>query len=307
MKLSIIIPVYRTEHTLARCVESVLTQDFSDWEMWLVDDGSDDDAPTLCDELAQREERIHVIHQANAGLGPARNVALEKAQGEYVLFIDSDDYIEAHTLRPLVEIMNHAAPEVAFVEFPVYQWYGNAQKQKKLLVGNHRYEGQWDWWFNAQGYAHCYAWNKLFRRTAIAQTRFRNKKFEDAFFLSDLFKKPLVSLSTDQGLYYYCYNPQGITERARRSLSDLLEAHAQVLEALHWKCPEGIATKLFNNYCAQVLNVQIDVFRFCQGKVLLRRLPAHHTPKLMAQRLLGISLFCRIFNLFRRLCKFSLS
>ena len=303
MKLSIIIPVFRTEQTLARCVESVLAQKLKDWELWLVDDGSDDNAPKLCDDLAERDEHIHVIHQPNLGLGPARNAGLEKAQGEYVLFIDSDDYLASHTIRPLVKMMDEADEEVAFVEFPVYQWYGNAQKQKQLMVGNHRYEGLWDWWFNAQGYAHCYAWNKLFRRSAIGSTRFRNKKFEDAFFLSDLFRKPLVSLSTHQGLYYYCYNPQGITMQARRSLSDLLEAHTQVLEALHWKCPEGIAPKHFNDYCAYVLNVQIDVFRFCQGKVLLHRLPVHHTPKLMAQRLLNISLFCRIYNFLRSLCK----
>lgn len=303
MKLSIIIPVFRTEHTLARCVESVLAQKLEDWELWLVDDGSDDQAPKLCDDYAQRDERIHVIHQQNRGLGPARNAALEKARGEYVLFVDSDDYLASDTLRPLVRLMDEAEREVAFVEFPIYQWYGNAEKQELLSVGNRRYEGRWDWWFNAQGYAHCYACNKLFRRSAIGTTRFRNKKFEDAFFLSDLFRQPLVSLSSEQGLYYYCHNEQGITMQARRSLSDLLEAHTAVMEALHWRKPKGIAPRLFNDYCAHVLNVQIDVFRFAQGKVLLHRLPAHHTPKLLGQRLLGMRLFCLIFNLIRRLCK----
>ena len=98
MKVSIIIPVYRTEHTLARCVNSVLAQTYGNYEVIVVDDGSDDSAPALCDAYAQQDARIRVIHQPNAVLSAARNAGVENAKGEYIWFVDSDDFVAAVTL-----------------------------------------------------------------------------------------------------------------------------------------------------------------------------------------------------------------
>ena len=88
MRLSVIIPVYKAETTLKRCVDSILSQPFADWEMILVDDGSPDTFGRICDDYAKADERIKVIHQKNAGVSAARNRGLEAATGEYVSFID---------------------------------------------------------------------------------------------------------------------------------------------------------------------------------------------------------------------------
>lgn len=93
MKLSIIIPVYRAEDTLERCIGSILQQSFTSYELILVDDGSPDACPQLCDEYAGKDSRIHVIHKENGGLSDARNVGIKRAKGLYVTFIDSDDAI----------------------------------------------------------------------------------------------------------------------------------------------------------------------------------------------------------------------
>lgn len=92
-KVSVIVPVYRTEAYLKRCVDSLLNQTLQDIQIILVDDGSPDSCPALCDQLAREDERILVIHQVNAGAGPARNAGLAEARGEYVGFVDSDDYV----------------------------------------------------------------------------------------------------------------------------------------------------------------------------------------------------------------------
>lgn len=89
---SVIIPVYKVEQYLQECITSVLDQTFTNWEMILVDDGSPDYCPTICDEYAINERRITIIHQVNAGLSEARNCGMKKATGEYILFLDSDDY-----------------------------------------------------------------------------------------------------------------------------------------------------------------------------------------------------------------------
>lgn len=92
MKFSIIVPVYNTEKYLKQCIESVIAQSYQDWELLLVDDGSLDRSPSICDEYAAIETRIKVIHKSNGGLSDARNFGLDIATGEYILFLDSDDW-----------------------------------------------------------------------------------------------------------------------------------------------------------------------------------------------------------------------
>lgn len=104
MRLSIIIPVYQTRNTLNRCVDSILTQDFRDWQMILVDDASTDGSAKICENYAKKEGRIqHVRLKRNSGLSVARNAGLAKAKGDYIMFVDSDDYLAPDTLKELME------------------------------------------------------------------------------------------------------------------------------------------------------------------------------------------------------------
>ena len=91
--ISIIVPVYRVESYLSRCVDSLLAQTYQNLEIILVDDGSPDQCPQICEDYAKKEERIHVIHQENRGLSGARNAGIDVAKGEYLAFVDSDDYV----------------------------------------------------------------------------------------------------------------------------------------------------------------------------------------------------------------------
>ena len=91
-RISVIVPIYNTEKYLARCIESILCQTYTNLEIILVDDGSPDSCPRICDEYAEKDERIKVIHKPNGGLSDARNSGLKIANGEYVIFLDSDDY-----------------------------------------------------------------------------------------------------------------------------------------------------------------------------------------------------------------------
>lgn len=115
MNLSIIIPVYNVEMYLDSCVRSVLDQDYDDYEIILVDDGSADGSSKMCDEYARDHERIRVIHKKNGGLGSARNAGLRIATGEYIMFLDSDDAIRPNCLLSLINIAeNHQADIVLF-------------------------------------------------------------------------------------------------------------------------------------------------------------------------------------------------
>ena len=97
--ISVIIPVYKVEKYLDKCIESVVGQTYSDLEIILVDDGSPDGCPAMCDAWAEKDERIKVIHKPNGGLSSARNAGLAAASGEYVFFLDSDDTISANCIE----------------------------------------------------------------------------------------------------------------------------------------------------------------------------------------------------------------
>lgn len=118
MRLSLVVPVYNVADYLPKCMESLLCQDFADFEIILVDDGSTDGvSPGLCDEYAARDPRVSVIHQENGGLGAARNTGLERARGEYLFFIDSDDYIAPGALSRLAEVTERTGSDIVLFSF----------------------------------------------------------------------------------------------------------------------------------------------------------------------------------------------
>lgn len=102
---SIIVPIYKVEKYLHKCVNSLVNQTYKDIEIVLVDDGSPDNCPQICDEYAAKDKRINVIHKKNGGLSDARNVGLENCTGKYILFVDSDDYIELDACEKFTKII----------------------------------------------------------------------------------------------------------------------------------------------------------------------------------------------------------
>lgn len=295
MKLSVIIPVYRVEATLDRCVESVVGQSFSDMEIILVDDGSPDGCPALCDEWAAKDSRIRVIHKENGGLSDARNAGLDVAKGAFVTFVDSDDYLERETYA---HVMAQAEGN-DITEFPLFRHYGS-KWQQEIRFGRHAYESAEDYWLRGRAYEHCYAWNKVYRRELFDGVRFpKGKVFEDVFTLPRLLDNARRIATVDCGMYYYCYNGQGITATAQGGqLEMLLKAHEEVIS--RW-CDD--------RYYMHVVNIQADVFEMTG---LSPTLPRRHVSPLAngfsaAQRLkalalntLGIERTCKLNKMLHR-------
>lgn len=119
--ITVIVPVYRAEQYLADCVSSILRQSFREFELLLVDDGSPDACPALCDHFAGEDVRVTVIHKANGGVSSARNAGLARASGEYVVFVDSDDYLGPDYLQELYALRQSADPEVEVLVISDYQ------------------------------------------------------------------------------------------------------------------------------------------------------------------------------------------
>ena len=115
--ISVIIPVYKTEKYLVRCLESVINQTYKNVEIILVDDGSPDKSPELCDNLAKKYQSIKVIHKENGGLSSSRNAGLDIASGDYISFIDSDDYIDQYMLERLYHAITKHDADVAMLRY----------------------------------------------------------------------------------------------------------------------------------------------------------------------------------------------
>lgn len=114
MELSIIVPVYNVEPYLRRCIDSILSQTFVDFELILVDDGSPDECPAICDEYAKKDSRVKVVHKKNGGISDARNVGLDNAVGRYIGFVDSDDWIDKDMYETLMSMaVKHQADIVS--------------------------------------------------------------------------------------------------------------------------------------------------------------------------------------------------
>ena len=295
MKLSVIIPVFQVADTLERCVESVLSQDYADMEVILVDDGSTDQSPTLCDELAAKHPQVHVIHQTNKGLSAARNVGIELSKGTYITFIDSDDTMGSNTLKLLMtELEQH--PEYDILEYPVYLFY-QSNKQKILTFPQQTYQDMTTYWLDGKAYEHTYACNKIYKRALFQNVRFpEGRVFEDAFTLPQLLKKCHTIATTSKGMYYYYWNPKGITANAKgEELIQLLESHVVMLNQLKNNC----TPKALKTYYEKVLNIQIDV---CEMTTNSPRLPEIDfgwkcgSTKLFLKKIFGIRGLCKLYK-----------
>lgn len=283
MRLSIIIPVYRTQDTLRRCIDSVLRQSFTDYELILVDDGSPDQCPQICNDYAKQNKRITVIHKANGGLSDARNAGIQKSQGDYITFIDSDDAIAENTLEPLIKEIEKY-PQTDILEYPIMERIGHPKKEKLLSFEPKEYTSSWEYWLGEQAFNHTYAWNKLFRRNLFDEISFpKGKTFEDALTIPLLIgliptenqKKEIRIRTTNKGCYQYYWNPKGITAKAQ--YKDLRNLYiGQTLALIHLfkyikeqqeektgKKQEVIIKEYaleIENFMLRILNILLDLY-----------------------------------------------
>lgn len=205
--LSVIVPVYNVEKYLARCVDSVLSQTLSGFEMILVDDGSPDKSPEICDEYAMKDSRVKVIHKKNGGLSSARNAGLEVCKGEYIFFIDSDDYLTDKNV--LFDFMNKAKSENS--DF-VYSLMNHASDTKvseikccKRFISDNRL------FFLSNPYFFS-ACNKVYKRTLLQFIHFvPGRVNEDVDIIPLVFCNAKKVSRLDRATYNYYQNPCSIT------------------------------------------------------------------------------------------------
>lgn len=167
-KVSIIVPIYNAQKTITRCIESILNQDYSNFELLLIDDGSRDDSGNICDYYANQDERVRVIHKENSGVSATRNLALKEAGGEYLQFLDADDWITPNATRLLMESMEQNQCDMVIADF--YRVIGERLSHKGSIdedgiLSREAFAG-----FMMENPADFYygvLWNKLYKKDII--------------------------------------------------------------------------------------------------------------------------------------------
>ncbi len=202
--ISIIVPIYKVEKYLNRCLDSIINQTYKDLEIILVDDGSPDNCGRICDEYELKDNRIKVIHKENGGLSDARNVAIDIAKGEYITFIDSDDYVTIDYVESLYNIINKYNAEMSislpnsFKEGTIPAEYIESKKEKifdpRMAVSTMFYQELFD----------NYAWAKLYHKSLFDNIRYpKGLLFEDLPTTYKLMFKCKTIVFINYKNYYY--------------------------------------------------------------------------------------------------------
>lgn len=201
--ISVIIPVYNAEKWLNRCIDSVLAQTLSDWELILIDDGSTDDSPTICDQAAASDERIRVIHQENQGASLARRNGIAEAKGEYISFVDSDDWVEANYLEVLLTTTRkYDSPLVA------------CSSREKETTGETRLQTKDELQTRFFHYDFWAFYGKLYHHSVFGGIYFPQHTInEDYVVMAQLFHKYPTLPFIPQRLYHYNEHESGLSHQ----------------------------------------------------------------------------------------------
>lgn len=202
--LSVIVPVYKTEQFLRKCLDSIVNQTYKNLQIILVDDGSPDNCGVICDEYAEIDNRVYVIHKNNGGVSSARNVGIEHAKGDYIAFMDSDDWLEENMYEEMLAYAKTENADVVCCNYQyrelknqdtqqTFQFYGS-DACLKMLKSNCLFDG-----------ISVVPFDKIFRRETIGRIRFCEQcsYAEDILFVTEVLCKSTCVLKVDKTLYHY--------------------------------------------------------------------------------------------------------
>jgi Glycosyltransferases involved in cell wall biogenesis len=240
MKISIIVPVYNASKYLHSCIESILNQTHKDLEIILIDDGSTDESPRICRYYAEKDNRILFISQKNQGPGIARNAGLNIASGDYIGFVDSDDYISPDMYENMLNLGLKSKADIVHCGYEKVDIHGKVVKKSKLkditITGNKNCVLEFCLKRNANNFTYC----KLIKKDIIGNIRFSNlKQSEDALFLLEVFMNCNVLSVTNNPYYKYVQTPDSIC-RTNFNLSklDTVKAGKELYKIVNYRYPD---------------------------------------------------------------------
>lgn len=259
--ISVIVPVYQVENYLNQCIESIIEQTYTNLEIILIDDGSKDNCPQICDDWSIKDKRIKVIHKKNGGLSDARNVGLDIAKGKYIAFIDSDDWVDSRYIELLYNSLIKSKADISACSIQkVYDADSvdpyNLNPKLQLVTPKEAIKDiLYDRRFKTV------AWNKLYSKEVLAGERFIvGRIHEDEFFSYKVFAKAQKLVFVDASLYKYRQRSGSIMSSPSLKHLDLLDAYLNRIKFLE-KNYTDLASKDKLNFCIACISFYKDFLK----------------------------------------------
>ena len=299
--ISVIVPVYKVEAYLGPCVESIIAQTYRNLEIILIDDGSPDRCPEMCDAWAQKDSRIKVIHKENGGVSLARNVGLDAATGGYVMFVDSDDLIVSNIVETLLDSCQRN--NVLLAMCPLQNFTGEAPSlekkvaKEKVLTG--RYICQYFFDYYASGPV-----AKLYEKSLLAKSRFvlNRRAGEDAAFNYPIFYGLDNVAFVFAPMYYYRHYADSTTGTYNAHLLDELATFEEMLSFYKSHNDKLLYRAMAKEYYARILAHQQKVGRFlAENKALVGELATKRRNFMNLDLGVAQRIFYSVANAFPRL------
>lgn len=279
MKLSVIVPVYNVSSYLPRCIDSLINQTYNRIEIILVDDGSTDNSGKICDAFATEDTRIRVFHKANGGLSEARNFGLSKSKGQYIAFIDSDDYLHSHTFEWMMIILQKEGAEVAACQFKYIQAHQNAQDELQcsgdttILTGREAVAGLYGPQSRTIQFTAC---NKIYKKSLFIDHSIEfpvGKIHEDMYTTYKvLFHANKVVILPEQ-LYYYRQHISSITGVAfSKKNFTLFDATASAITFFQQHQEEHLVRLAIENHLRTLTKIYVKLFNSKDTKKLAKEI-----------------------------------
>lgn len=254
--VSIIVPIYKVEPYLRRCLDSIVNQTYTNLEVILVDDGSPDNCPQICDEYAVKDRRIVVIHKKNGGLSDARNAGLDICKGEYVSFVDSDDWVNEEYIEKLISIITKERADIAIGE-NIQANQAIQEQNVKAITKTISSKEALIHLFSQYHIAFTVSWGKIYKRHLFSALRFPVGKFhEDEFTTYILLNNAKKIAYTSQILYFYFQRPNSIM--GYQHPYDLLEAEEKQFDFIIKNNMVDLLSNQARLICWQILYIYIN-------------------------------------------------
>lgn len=239
--ISVIIPIYNVSRYLPQCMKSVLSQSYQDLEIILVDDGSTDDCPKMCDNYKEQDARVRVIHKKNGGLSDARNAGMKIATGEWTCFVDSDDWLDQEAIMKLYQFAIENRCEVVqgniYYAYDDYLLYRQANKKEQERTVLSRHEAMRELIINNR--VKNFAWGKLYKTNIIRDLEFPiGKYFEDSFWQHLVIDRVEHFGIIDEPLCYYRQRGDSISGASSNRQNDFMEGNRERMEFIRDKYPD---------------------------------------------------------------------
>lgn len=276
-KISVIVPVYNVGDYLEKCINSIINQSFDKFEIILVDDGSNDNSGLICDEYSKKDKRIKVIHKENGGVSSARNCGIDNSSGEYIIFVDSDDYIENNQLELLYETIRYNDYDLVYFGYEME--FINKNKVLKVRCKNEIYHSNKeflkDYEYFRKNYIFGYVWNKMFKSDVIKSNNiyFENNIFpEDLFFTFEVIKKCNKIKSLNYSLYNYVHRDNLTLSKQKKdkyeTTNNIYRRTVEFLKQLD--CYDINATYVEGTYIDDLINYIYSELMYSDNKLMYK-------------------------------------